>query len=615
MDQKLKLRVVQQLPTLFEGSRREGKYFVSQAFGRHHKFPFVVQLQRDDDQRVASESTHEERDGESEIGERKKDEIEAPGGRVWDTKPERVWMHVHCLLEAKDGADRPAGCSEEAFRHGADDSFIVVKDPRRKIRAFQLLNDNDTRHHIRNEYQHRETETGIKVEMRNGQSILLIRFNTVARAHNMRRMLLRFTVPKFNLTAYSGPVFVMSKVSREWSKAQSKMYMNLVTDCKQVEMMEIDRRSDTRRAKSLAKRKAQRVVMASYADEAAMESKVMRPKGPIRGSRGTGAHGPLHPADRRYHAALLGGNRPPLLHPFEAEVVSVDKDSGKRVYCGLHDSDSSLARSVARAAIEGNTLYILDAARAAFGGTFHLPEWDAVYEMQMPDGQQICIIASALHFAAGEGHVRTCADVLRLIPSTRVDVQTWQGDTPLMWAAWMARLDVVRLLLRHGSNPNHINREGCTPLMCAAESGSRECVTELLVHGADPSVRDAKGDSAFHCAKTNVKDLLCAALGVPFEDAKHTSQKVEQVLAQSKVHNFARTRAEVHMPDGTGRSEAQRTTGSARGRRAGTKKRKATVLLVCKICGRSDFKNGRALGGHSKYCARQNREKKGKKEK
>lgn len=81
------------------------------------------------------------------------------------------------------------------------------------------------------------------------------------------------------------------------------------------------------------------------------------------------------------------------------------------------------------------------------------------------------------------------------------------GQTPLMLAARYGAVTspqnhMLRLLLRHGTNPNARTHEGYTALFFAAQAGLRvdtgaiDTVTELLHAGADPAVAAQDGSTA-----------------------------------------------------------------------------------------------------------------------
>ena len=80
------------------------------------------------------------------------------------------------------------------------------------------------------------------------------------------------------------------------------------------------------------------------------------------------------------------------------------------------------------------------------------------------------------------------------------------GKTALMMASHMNRPDAVKILLKHGADPNartQAVQEACvitiergrrSALMYAAENAGPEVIAVLLEAGADPSARDSKGN-------------------------------------------------------------------------------------------------------------------------
>lgn len=70
------------------------------------------------------------------------------------------------------------------------------------------------------------------------------------------------------------------------------------------------------------------------------------------------------------------------------------------------------------------------------------------------------------------------------------------GNTPLIYAARYARLDLVQFLLRHGADVNAATHWGTTALKEAARKGSPQVVQALLKAGADVDQLDNRHESA-----------------------------------------------------------------------------------------------------------------------
>ena len=69
------------------------------------------------------------------------------------------------------------------------------------------------------------------------------------------------------------------------------------------------------------------------------------------------------------------------------------------------------------------------------------------------------------------------------------------GATPLMCAAGLGHVNVVRCLLSRGADVNAKDSKGATALLKAAALGNRECVELLINSGADKDVVDDQGVS------------------------------------------------------------------------------------------------------------------------
>ncbi len=84
-----------------------------------------------------------------------------------------------------------------------------------------------------------------------------------------------------------------------------------------------------------------------------------------------------------------------------------------------------------------------------------------------------------LHFAANAGHTNLCA--LLVARGADVNAPDAQGMTPLTRALWMKQIEVVKFLLQHGANPDHVSGSyQQSALEFALGTGSEEVLSALL---------------------------------------------------------------------------------------------------------------------------------------
>jgi ankyrin repeat protein len=77
---------------------------------------------------------------------------------------------------------------------------------------------------------------------------------------------------------------------------------------------------------------------------------------------------------------------------------------------------------------------------------------------------------TALHFAADLGFLQIIHEVLS-VPGVQVDALSAIQRTPLHLAAAKGHLDIGKLLIKQGADPNFKDFDESTPLHCASESG------------------------------------------------------------------------------------------------------------------------------------------------
>ena len=71
------------------------------------------------------------------------------------------------------------------------------------------------------------------------------------------------------------------------------------------------------------------------------------------------------------------------------------------------------------------------------------------------------------------------------------------GDTPIIDACLLGNVEMVRLLLQHGANPNATSDTNDNPLHCATRIGNAELLHLLISNGADPNYTTDLGETIF----------------------------------------------------------------------------------------------------------------------
>jgi uncharacterized protein len=130
-------------------------------------------------------------------------------------------------------------------------------------------------------------------------------------------------------------------------------------------------------------------------------------------------------------------------------------------------------------------------------GTIHAGDVDALYE------------------AAGDGDA---AKVTALLDGgTNVNGRTKSGSYALNNAAVENEVEVMRILLLRGADPNVQNSQGDTPLICATKyAGGKAATVRLLVEaGTDLTIQDKRGHTALDYAEKKQQQEAIALLEKP----------------------------------------------------------------------------------------------------
>ena len=128
----------------------------------------------------------------------------------------------------------------------------------------------------------------------------------------------------------------------------------------------------------------------------------------------------------------------------------------------------------------------------------------------------------------------TDAQVKALVSSTVVDVPDGEGRTPLMWASFFARTELVNWLIEQGADVNRQDRNGYSALHFVAQERIADVATLLLDAGAQTEVRDRYGNTPLWTASFNARgDLAVVRLltkhGASFDNRNHAGKTIREI--------------------------------------------------------------------------------------
>ena len=125
------------------------------------------------------------------------------------------------------------------------------------------------------------------------------------------------------------------------------------------------------------------------------------------------------------------------------------------------------------------------------------------------------------HLAAMERHLKNGADINGIDPAS--------GQTPLVWAALVGRVEAVDWLLQNGAAVNGRTKDGGTPLLAAAFLGRVQVAKQLLQHGADTEASNNNGDTprTALAADWELTHYLAGLLQIELDERQVNAGRVE----------------------------------------------------------------------------------------
>jgi len=121
-----------------------------------------------------------------------------------------------------------------------------------------------------------------------------------------------------------------------------------------------------------------------------------------------------------------------------------------------------------------------------------------------------------------------------LILSAGIDVPDGDACTPLIWAAFHGRTQLLQWLIEQGAAVNHQDRNGYCALHYVAQEKRSDIAELLLRAGAKTELRDAYGNTPLWTATFNARgDLSIVRLlvdhGASFENRNHAGRTVRDM--------------------------------------------------------------------------------------
>ena len=115
---------------------------------------------------------------------------------------------------------------------------------------------------------------------------------------------------------------------------------------------------------------------------------------------------------------------------------------------------------------------------------------------------------TAVNFAALNGHL----EIVRLLVENGAEVNPAEGWSPLHYAAFENRSDIIKYLIIKGAHKDALAPNGYTALMLAARGGHVAAATALLYEDADLGIKGPAGETALSIATEKRQEELIKLL-------------------------------------------------------------------------------------------------------
>lgn len=126
------------------------------------------------------------------------------------------------------------------------------------------------------------------------------------------------------------------------------------------------------------------------------------------------------------------------------------------------------------------------------------------------------------------GEIETAVEIIEEGAEVNIRTDDEHEFTPMMFAAGMGNLELVKALVENGADLDAKSASGQTALIWAARGGSLEVADYLLEQGADPDIKDSGGETALDWSKRNDNEQLQTLLK-EHTDANETAEQPDEV--------------------------------------------------------------------------------------
>lgn len=140
-----------------------------------------------------------------------------------------------------------------------------------------------------------------------------------------------------------------------------------------------------------------------------------------------------------------------------------------------------------------------------------------------------------LQLASANGN----AEIVRILirNGSEIEATDYMDNTALCIASELGKDEVIRALLQNNANINHQNMKGDTPLMLASANNNDGAVTLLLESGADATLMNYLGYAAADFYSDDVLNGLFAARGAKQTTVKENSTQKKQPQLNNQSTN------------------------------------------------------------------------------